>query len=140
MTIRPERKPNRLQTYDYQTPGYYFLTFCTADRACLLGHITEADETRRSFVILSEAGVVVDKVIRSISAHYPSVSLEHFQNRPAVEGRNYKTPGQKHLADPFPRPCDPQRTGLPGDLAVYRQQSHKVVSGQVLRPLIRPHP
>ena len=78
MTIRPERKPNRLQAYDYQTPGYYFLTFCTADRACLLGHITEADETRRSFVILSEAGVVVDKVIRSISAHYPSVSLDKY--------------------------------------------------------------
>lgn len=43
-----------------------------------MGHITEADETRRSFVILSEAGVVVDKVIRSISAHYPSVSLDKY--------------------------------------------------------------
>ena len=78
MPTLPERKKNRLQSYDYQTPGYYFITFCTNDRVCLLGHITEADETRRSFVILSEAGAVVDKAIRSISAHYPGVSLDKY--------------------------------------------------------------
>ena len=78
MPTLPERKKNRLQSYDYQTPGYYFITFCTNDRACLLGHITEADETRRSFVVLSEAGVVVDQAIRSIPAHYSGVMLDKY--------------------------------------------------------------
>ena len=78
MPTLPERKKNRLQSYDYQTPGYYFITFCTNDRACLLGRVTEADETRRSFVVLSEAGVVVDQAIRSIPAHYSNVTLDKY--------------------------------------------------------------
>lgn len=28
----PKRKPNRLQEYDYSTPGAYFLAICTIDR------------------------------------------------------------------------------------------------------------
>ncbi len=78
MPVRPERKKNRLQTYDYQTPGYYFLTFCTADRACILGHVTEADETRQASVILSKAGTVVDGAIRAIPAHYSDVALDRY--------------------------------------------------------------
>ena len=75
MSALPERKKNRLQTYDYQTPGYYFLTFCTADRACLLGYVTEADETRQSSMLLSKAGSVVDEAIRAIPALYSCVAL-----------------------------------------------------------------
>lgn len=78
MPSLPERKKNRLQSFDYQTPGYYFITFCTNDRACLLGHVTEADELRRSFAVLSETGVVVDQAIRSIPAHYSGVALDKY--------------------------------------------------------------
>ena len=78
MAALPERKRNRLQTYDYQTPGYYFLTFCTEGRACLLGQVMEADETRQSSMILSEAGSVVDEAIRAIPAHYPGVALDKY--------------------------------------------------------------
>ena len=74
----PVRKKNRLQTYDYQTPGYYFLTFCTADRACLLGYVTEADETRPSRVVLSDAGIVVEESIRAIPDHYAGVLLDKY--------------------------------------------------------------
>ena len=78
MTTRPERKPNRQQMYDYQTPGYYFLTFCTVGRACLLGHVTEAEETQQSSMILSETGVVVDEAIRAIPVHYPGAALDKY--------------------------------------------------------------
>ena len=78
MSTLPERKKNRLQTYDYRTPGYYFLTFCTENRACLLGRVTASDETQRSSVILSDIGAAVDNAIRSIPGHYPGVVLDKY--------------------------------------------------------------
>ena len=78
MSTLPERKKNRLQSYDYRSPGYYFITFCTNNRTCLLGHVTASDETRRSFVVLSEAGIIVDEAVRSIPAHYPAVMLDKY--------------------------------------------------------------
>ena len=36
----PQRKPTRLKTYDYSTPGAYFVTICTEDRKCILSDIT----------------------------------------------------------------------------------------------------
>ena len=59
-------------------PGYYFITFCTVGRACILGRVTEADETRQSSMILSETGVVVDEAIRAIPAHYPGAALDKY--------------------------------------------------------------
>ena len=32
MKTLPERKPNRLEGYDYSREGMYFLTVCTKDR------------------------------------------------------------------------------------------------------------
>ena len=78
MKERPVRKLNRCQSYDYSTPGYYFLTLCTANRECLLGHVTMADETQRSTVILSEIGTVVDQAIRSIPLHYDNVGVDKY--------------------------------------------------------------
>ena len=33
---KPKRKTIRLKEYDYNTPGYYFITFCTKDKKKLL--------------------------------------------------------------------------------------------------------
>ena len=35
----PQRKPNRLPAFDYSTPGAYFITICTKDKKCMLGHV-----------------------------------------------------------------------------------------------------
>ena len=32
MADLPKRKPNRIEDYDYSTPGAYFVTVCTAGR------------------------------------------------------------------------------------------------------------
>lgn len=32
----PNRKPNRLNNFDYSTNGAYFVTICTKDRKCIL--------------------------------------------------------------------------------------------------------
>ena len=38
----PFRKRTRLQNYDYSTPGYYFITICTHNRAKILSDIVPA--------------------------------------------------------------------------------------------------
>ena len=64
----PVRKPLRMFHYDYNTPGAYFLTFCTHNRKHFLSHIVgaihESPEPR-----LTICGKIVDAVIQNIPAH-----------------------------------------------------------------------
>ena len=64
----PVRKPLRMSHYDYNTPGAYFLTFCTHNRKCLLsrivGAIHESPEPQ-----LTVCGKIVDTIIRNIPSH-----------------------------------------------------------------------
>ena len=64
----PRRKSPRLKNFDYSTPGYYFVTFCTHNRRRTLSHIVgavhEPPETR-----LTEQGKIVNDVIINIPEH-----------------------------------------------------------------------
>ena len=64
----PVRKPLRMSHYDYNTPGAYFLTFCTHNKrqflSRIVGAIHESPETR-----LTDCGQVVDAVIQNIPPH-----------------------------------------------------------------------
>lgn len=64
----PVRKPLRMSHYDYNTPGAYFLTFCTHNRkhflSCIVGTIHESPEHQ-----LTICGQIVDAVIRNIPPH-----------------------------------------------------------------------
>ena len=64
----PKRKRLRLKDFDYSTPGAYFITVCTHNRACTLSHIVgaihESPETE-----LTGYGKIVDKVIHCIPKH-----------------------------------------------------------------------
>ena len=43
-TKLPERKPNRLPTFDYSQSGAYFVTVCTHEKAELFGRVGEPSE------------------------------------------------------------------------------------------------
>ena len=64
----PVRKSLRMSHYDYNTPGAYFLTFCTHNRKCFLsrivGAIHESPDPQ-----LTTCGKIVASVIQSIPAH-----------------------------------------------------------------------
>ena len=64
----PVRKNLRLREFDYNTPGAYFITFCTHNRSNILsrivGAIQESPVSR-----LTACGVIVDAVIQSIPEH-----------------------------------------------------------------------
>ena len=75
----PKRKQNRLESYDYSTPGYYYLTICTRDKEKFLW---KSEKLLDGKPILSYAGIIVDKAIRDISAYYPSVRVDQYTVMP----------------------------------------------------------
>ena len=64
---RKNRKLLRLPNYDYNTPGAYFITFCTHNRKHLLsavGAIQESPSHR-----LTVSGQIVERIIQNIPPH-----------------------------------------------------------------------
>lgn len=66
----PNRKLNRLSSFDYSTAGAYFITMCVQDRACVFGEIVN-DEMR-----CNTAGEIVREQWEWIGQHYPYVVLD----------------------------------------------------------------
>ena len=77
--VLPKRKQNRLESYDYSTPGYYYLTICTQDKEKFLW---DSEKLLEGKPVLSSAGLVVEKAIRDIPAHYPSVRVDLYTVMP----------------------------------------------------------
>ena len=61
----PQRKKNRLEDFDYSTPGAYFITICTENRRNLLGQIVGGGALDAPQIRLSAAGEIVEKYILS---------------------------------------------------------------------------
>ena len=66
------RRPGRLQSFDYATPGAYFITVCTWDRQVILG------EVMGERVLLSDAGRIVEGTLSALPVHYPEIGLDAF--------------------------------------------------------------
>ena len=66
------RRPNRLPGYDYSRPGYYFVTVCTNNHVQLFGMV------KNNKMVQSEAGAMVDAVLRSAPQHYPGVDIDEY--------------------------------------------------------------
>jgi len=66
------RKVIRLKGYDYSLAGAYFVTICTYNSFCSLGHVKEG------IVILSTIGKKADKFWQEISAHHGNTQLHEF--------------------------------------------------------------
>ena len=61
MSDLPKRKPNRIEDYDYSTPGAYFVTVCTTGREKLFWSAVGADIIRPQDVPLSPMGKIVEQ-------------------------------------------------------------------------------
>lgn len=60
----------RLRDYDYSQSGTYFVTICTAHRACLFGEVRDGE------VELSHAGLVIESWLLSIPAQFRGVAVD----------------------------------------------------------------
>ena len=77
--MKPTRKQNRLENFDYSDAGVYFITFCTNDRKQILSRIdAAADALSLPSVHLTETGKIVSAVISAIPEHYPGVLVDRF--------------------------------------------------------------
>jgi len=68
----PDRKPNRLKSYDYSQNGCYFITICVKDRREMLGNVLDGQ------IILSKYGRTVKREIDNISAIRKECIVENF--------------------------------------------------------------
>lgn len=68
-----QRKPNRLNEYDYSQNGAYFVTICTQDRKPILSQIVGD-----GFPVPKAAGKIAEEYIRKIPEKYPSVLVDNF--------------------------------------------------------------
>ncbi len=67
----PQRKTIRLREYDYETPGYYFVTVCTHDRQSVFGRIVDGANgsvggdlrVAPPMVELSDIGAMVERTL-----------------------------------------------------------------------------
>ena len=64
----PVRKPLRMHHFDYNTPGAYFLTFCTYDRRHILSRIAEA-ASESPEPQLTAYGKIVDGIMQNLPGH-----------------------------------------------------------------------
>ena len=74
----PKRKNIRLKGYDYNTPGWYFITICTKNKEKLLCNIVGTDVLGGPQTQLAEYGAVAEKYLRTMSEFYRDVKLESY--------------------------------------------------------------
>ena len=72
------RKVIRLKTYDYNSPGYYFVTVCTKNRQKLLCDIVgtvlpDGPQTR-----LTACGKVVEQQLRIMTEFYEDIRIDKY--------------------------------------------------------------
>jgi REP element-mobilizing transposase RayT len=66
------RRSPRLRGFDYSSSGVYFVTTCTRERACVLGHL------EGEVVMLSPVGRAAETCLLDTPRHHPDVSLDAY--------------------------------------------------------------
>ena len=67
-----QRKPNRLQGYDYSSDNLYFVTSCVHDMICCFGEISAPR------MVLNDYGKIAEKQWYWLGEQYPYVVLHAF--------------------------------------------------------------
>ena len=78
MEAYKNRKRIRLQGYDYNTVGAYFLTICTENRRCLLSRIVGTGVLDGPKVELLPCGIIAEKFIQQMNDFYDEISVDSY--------------------------------------------------------------
>ena len=83
----PKRKPTRLDYFDYNSSGAYFLTICTENRRKILsrivgGDVLDAPQNDVSYlpkrIELSYYGKIADKYINQLNDYYENIKVDRY--------------------------------------------------------------
>ena len=72
------RKRIRFPSYDYDTPGYYFITVCTEGKRKLLCEIVGTGLPDGPEVRFSQYGIIAHKQLEQMRDFYPDIRLEKY--------------------------------------------------------------
>lgn len=124
--MREEKKsrPGRLPSYDYGLAGYYFITFCTKGRTCILSHIEMeppplttvgrddpgAPNPPAPTVLLTSCGTALKDLILTIPAAHSNVTVYKYAIMPnhvhlllSIDGPGMGAPGSSRPTQLIPR-------------------------------------
>lgn len=106
--IRHHRRSVRLANYDYSSPGMYFVTICTQDKAEFFGEIVKGQ------AILNAAGQMAESWWKRSPAKFPGVLLHEFVVMPnhlhgLLALTNYPDAGRPGLATAPLKKVEPPR-------------------------------
>ena len=76
------RKNIRLKNYDYNTPGYYFITVCTKNKQKILCDIVGTGVLDGPQAVLFKYGDIAKKHIEKIKDFYPYLKIEKYTIMP----------------------------------------------------------
>lgn len=74
----PNRKPNRLNNFDYSANGAYFVTICIKDRKCILSKIVGEGLCALPQNKLTPIGIEVEESIKYINNNYNNVLIDKY--------------------------------------------------------------
>ena len=66
------RRSTRLQNYDYNQPGFYFVTICTHERILFFGEIINGE------MHLNNVGQIVKNTWNTIPQRFPNIGLDEY--------------------------------------------------------------
>jgi len=101
-----------LQGFDYNAPGVYFITICTKEKEHILSQVCTvgADVLDGPTLELTNYGMIADKYINELNAHYEDISVDNYVIMPnhihlllsvVISGASGTTPPTKqHAAIP----------------------------------------
>ena len=72
------RKTPRLQGFDYNSAGAYFITICTQNRRCSLSRIVGTGVPDCPQVELTRYGEIAEKYINQLNDFYDHISVENY--------------------------------------------------------------
>ena len=77
---RPQRKINRMLSFDYSTSGAYFITVCVKDRKPILSSIMDYENEmgKQRKVVLTRLGKIVEETIKNIPNIYSVIAVENY--------------------------------------------------------------
>ena len=73
-----KRKTPRLQEFDYNSDGIYFITICTQNRRCILSRIVGTGVLDCPQIELTKHGEIADKYINQLSDFYEHLSVDKY--------------------------------------------------------------
>ena len=86
---RPRRKGLRYGSFDYSSPGAYFVTICTHEKSCIFGRIVGGE------MFLNDLGRVAEEAWRQVPVHFPEMRSDawvvmpnHVHGIVFIAGRN----------------------------------------------------